>query len=96
MKDLWPHSDVTIVRTQKVSYLSKGNTQYNTPVVLDTGASFSLIPFKDDFVTPIVSTSPKEMKGIADSLRVQGVDTVSWPIRDVFVEDFCCIQLKRQ
>ena len=84
MKDLWPHSDVTIVRIQKVSFLSKGNTQCNTPVVLDTGASFSLTPFEADFVTPIVSTSSKEMKGIADPLRIQGVGTVSWPIRDVF------------
>jgi len=42
MKDLWPHSDVTTVRTQKVSFLSKGNNQCNTPAVLDTGASFSL------------------------------------------------------
>jgi len=84
VKDLWPHSDVTAVRTQKVSFLSKENTQCNTPVVLDTGASFSLTPFKADFVTPIVSTSSKEMKGIADPLRIQGVGTVSWPIRDVF------------
>ena len=83
MKDLWPHSDVTIVRTQKVSYLSKGNTQCNTPVVLDTGASFSLTPFEDDFVALIVSTSSKEMKGIADSLRIQGVGTVSRSIRDI-------------
>jgi len=81
---LWSHSDVTTVRTQKVSYLSKGNAQCNIPVVLDTGASFSLTSFKDDFVTPIVSTSSKEMKGIAESLRIQGVGTVSWPIRDVF------------
>jgi len=44
------------VRTQKVSFLSKGNTQCNTPVVLDTGASFSLTPFEADFVTPIVVT----------------------------------------
>jgi len=85
VKDLWPHSDVTTVRTQKVSLLSKGNTQCNTPVVLDTGASFSLTPFEADFVTPIVSTSSEEMKGISDALRIQGVGTVSWPIRDVFV-----------
>jgi len=57
---------------------------YNTPVVLDTGASFSLTHFTADFVTPIVSTSSKEMKGIVDSLRIQGVGTVSWPIRDIF------------
>jgi len=84
LNDLWSHSDVTIVRTQKVSYLSNGNTQCNTPVVLDTGASFSLTPFIAKFVTPIVSTSSKEMKGIANSLRIQGVGTVFWPIRDVF------------
>jgi len=84
VKDLWPHSDVTTMRTQKVSHLSNGNTQCNTPVVLDTGASFSLTPFTADFVTPMVSTSSKEMKGIANSLRIQGVSTVSWPIRDVF------------
>jgi len=84
---LWLHAqncEVTTVRTQKVSFLSKGNTQCNTPVVLDTGASFSLTPFKADFVTPIVSASSKEMKGIADSLHIQGVGTVSWPIRDDF------------
>jgi len=75
VKDLWPHSDVTAVRTQKVSFLSKGNTQCNTPVVLDTGASFSLTPFKADFVTPIVPTSSKEMKGITNSLCIQGVGT---------------------
>ena len=82
--ELWPHRHVTSVVDQHVVYLSKDAHNSDTPVVLDTGASFSITPFETDFVTKIVPTSSREMKGIADSLKIQGIGTVSWPIRDVF------------
>ena len=84
MEDLLPRRAVTPARSQAVAHLSKGSASNNVPIVLDSGASFSITPFKQDFVTPIQSTSSKKMRGIADSLRIEGVGTVSWPIRDVF------------
>ena len=84
VEELWPHRPYSSAGSQKVVYLSQGATQCNTPIVLDSGASFSISPFEADFDGPIDSTAAKEMKGIADSLRIKGVGTVSWPIRDVF------------
>ena len=69
--ELWPHRTVTSVATQKVVYLSKDHPTCNVPVVVDTGASFSIRCFISNFVTPIVSTSSKEMKGMSASVKIK-------------------------
>ena len=81
---LWPDRSVLPTRARNVVYLSKNATQGNTPIVLDSGASFCITPFIDDFVDTPQPTKAKEMKGIADALRIKGIGTVRWPIRDVF------------
>ncbi len=56
---------------------------WDIPIVLDTGASFSLTPVKSDFVTSIRPCDIKSMTGITDSVRVEGIGEVEWPIRDM-------------
>ena len=55
-----------------------------TPVVLDTGASFSLTPFKSDFVGPLRRSEISTLKGLSSTTTVEGIGTVEWTIRDVF------------
>jgi hypothetical protein len=33
-------------------FLTNASARYDVPVVIDTGASFSITPFKEDFVSP--------------------------------------------
>ena len=54
------------------------------PVVLDSGASFSVTPFREDFVSPIRVTSLHELTGINGSSNMKGIGTIEWTIRDVF------------
>ena len=55
-----------------------------TPVVLDTGASFSLTPFKSDFVGTLRRSEISTLKGLSSTTTVEGIGTVEWTIRDVF------------
>ena len=52
--------------------------------MIDTGASFSLTPYLEDFVTPLEKPEIDEMHGLTDSVKVQGVGWVEWTIRDYF------------
>lgn len=54
------------------------------PIVFDTGASFSVTPLASDFVTPLESPSVSNMTGLADSVKIEGVGWVEWPIRDMY------------
>ena len=53
------------------------------PIVIDTGASISLTPNRDDFIGPIRPIQA-ELKGLADHVSVAGVGQVEWTIRDLF------------
>ena len=55
----------------------------HVPVLLDTGASFSLAPFLNDFVDPIKPADVVELKGTR-STALKGVGWVEWHIQDVF------------
>ena len=59
-------------------------SSHHMPIVIDTGCSLSLTPFKSDFVTKISKTEIKDMKGIKNTIPVKGIGIVEWPIRDVF------------
>jgi hypothetical protein len=48
------------------------------PLILNTGASVSISPFKSDFITPIHPVPNIIIKGIASGLSVQGVGTISY------------------
>ena len=65
-------------------YLADGRPGSNAPIVFDTGCSVSITPFEDDFVTPLVEAPHAQLDGLVDVVKVKGVGTVEWPIRDVF------------
>ena len=65
-------------------YLADGRPGSNVPIVFDTGCSASITPFEDDFVTPLVEAPHAQLDGLVDVVKVKGVGTVEWPIRDVF------------
>jgi len=71
--------------TQGRAYLSEGIAdEQEVPIILDTGASFSLSPFKSDFVKEPHSSEVKELTGISDTVKVEGIGVVEWPIVDIF------------
>ena len=60
-------------------FLSK-SLHKNTPIVLDTGASVSLTPFRDDFVS--FSPCNLEITGIGATSPVRGKGIVRWQVYD--------------
>jgi len=68
---------------QTSGHLTQLNDNKDIPIVLDTGASFSLSPVLSNFVTPIRPCDIKSMTGVTDSARVEGVGEVEWAIRDM-------------
>jgi hypothetical protein len=69
---------------QAAVFLSSDLVGFQVPIVFDTGASFSLTPFLEDFVDGIEPATEKEMNGINSSVKIEGVGWVEWTIRDVF------------
>jgi hypothetical protein len=47
-------------------------------IILDTGASISVIPYKTDFVSGIRLVQSLEIQGIASGLTVQGSGSVKY------------------
>ena len=72
------------VAFQACVYLSGDDLGIKTPIVFDTGCSFSLTPFLEDFVGELEAADIDEMQGINNSIAVKGVGWVEWTIRDVF------------
>ena len=55
------------------------------PVVIDTGASYSLTPFKEDFVGPLNTTTEfYSLQGLSSKAAVCGEGTVEWSIQDIY------------
>lgn len=52
------------------------------PLVIDTGASISITPYKTDFIGHIHATQPIEIKGITSGLQVQGYGTVCYTFQN--------------
>jgi hypothetical protein len=63
-------------------FLTDTSACYDVPVVIDIGASFSITPFEEDFVSPLESADINAMHGLADLVLVKGVGWVEWTIRD--------------
>ena len=78
---------------QACVYLSRDMSSTNVPIVFDTGASFSLTPFKDDFVGPIESSSDNDIHGINGSSKIDGEGWVEWTIRDLY-DNVCLVRTR--
>jgi len=65
---------------QPTIYISNSQTEY--PVVIDSGASYSLTPRIEDFVTPI-RPDDTTLTGLTSTTVVAGSGTVEWMIQDV-------------
>jgi hypothetical protein len=59
-------------------------TEEEYPVVLDSGASTSIMPYRDDFIGMIKPCKMKSLKGLTDTTPVIGRGWVEWSIVDVF------------
>ena len=68
----------------KGAYLLGNLRRTDVPIVIDTGASFSLTPFMENFVSPLEPADTDSMSGLADSVKVHGMGWVEWSIRDTF------------
>ncbi len=66
------------------AYLVDDSHRSDVPVVFDTGCSFSVTPFIEDFVSELEHTDVSELTGLTDTAKIHGVGWVEWPIRDVF------------
>jgi hypothetical protein len=64
-------------------YLTAGVAP-DVPIVIDTGASTSLTPFREDFIGPIEPASISKVTSIGATPTVEGEGTASWNIVDCF------------
>jgi hypothetical protein len=58
--------------------------RHELPIVIDSGASYSVTPTLADFIGPIEPCSTKELNGLNASIKVIGHGTVEWKIQDLF------------
>ena len=63
------------------AFLTQGSPEESTPIVLDTGASISVSPFKADFVGDIKPLDVK-LTGLSEAAAVAGLGWVEWTVRD--------------
>jgi hypothetical protein len=52
------------------------------PLIIDTGASVTITPFKTDFISPIQPVQPTQIQGIASGLQVVGKGDVSYTFKN--------------
>jgi len=53
------------------------------PIVLDTGASWTVTPHINDFVGPIKPSSFNELSSLDSSIQVHGIGMVEWRVEDM-------------
>ena len=56
----------------------------DVPIVIDTGASLSLTPYKEDFVEPPQPCLLKALHNVSSTTKVEGVGTVAWRVIDLY------------
>ena len=66
------------------AYIVSPESRDQIPIVIDTGCSVSLTPFKSDFISEIFETDAKEMHGLSSSTKIEGYGLVQWDVIDVF------------
>ena len=57
-------------------------TSDGVPVVIDSGASTSVTPFRDDFVDKMIPLKNETVDGITETASIEGVGTVEWKVFD--------------
>jgi hypothetical protein len=70
------------IEQAKTVYFSRKDREL--PIVIDSGASYSVTPNLQDFVGPIRECSTKELNGLNAPINVVGEGEVDWKIQDVF------------
>jgi len=70
-----------LTRKRSVYFSNKAD---DIPIVIDTGASMSVTPCKDDFIDEIQPTHVGDLQGLSGSMECQGQSLVQWTVRDVF------------
>jgi hypothetical protein len=82
-----PHDGCTSVPLTSLSLLANESQEFPVAflvstkmLVIDTGASISISPDRQDFVGNIQSVQPTVLKGIASGLQVQGIGTASYTV----------------
>ena len=59
--------------------MALGNDDGKKPIIFDTGASLAITPDKSDFDGPLsVPNGDLRLGGMANSLRIEGMGTVTW------------------
>jgi hypothetical protein len=53
------------------------------PIVLDTGASWTVTPHIGDFVSPIKPSGFNKLSSLDSSIQVRGIGTVEWRVEDM-------------
>ena len=56
----------------------------NVPIVIDSGASYALTPFFEDFITPLKCSKIESLQGLSAKANVKGEGLVEWTIVDMF------------
>jgi hypothetical protein len=70
---------------KSVAYLQQQEVgERDVPVIIDTGCSVSITPFKSDFITPIQKADCSQIKGFAEHTSpIEGIGWIEWPIVDM-------------
>jgi len=73
------------------SYFAKRNTsnKKEVPIVVDTGASWSVSPNIEDFVSIISAPDVTSLRSLDGSIKVEGQGVVEWVIQDM--DDKVCV-----
>ena len=56
----------------------------DVPIVIDSGASYALTPFFEDFIAPLKRSKINELQGLSSKAPVKGQGLVEWTIIDMF------------
>jgi hypothetical protein len=75
-------SDITELTRGRSVYFTKDLNEL--PIVIDTGASMSLSPNRNDFMGDLKAPNVSELHGLSNTTKVVGVGTVKWTVRDLF------------
>lgn len=54
------------------------------PVVIDSGASTSVTPFREDFVGDMIPLNDQKVAGITETAVIEGIGSVEWTVFDDF------------
>jgi hypothetical protein len=76
------HLDVAALTRKRAIYFS--DLLDELPIVINSGATFSLSPNRNDFIGPLQPSPVNVLNGLSGTATVQGVGMVEWTIRDLF------------